>query len=172
MNKARSGDAHHTKKPEYWTEDKRRKFSEVSSQHYRKTETIKQCTSCSEMFWGNYKKVYCCDNCKARATRRRKGLKESPYIEFKHCANCKINELPLNHKVVSVQLLEQTTDVYDIEVEGIHNFVAEGVIVHNSHGADNYRYLAIVAEQLTNEDERSIRTPYRAPVQTVPGFGR
>ena len=41
-----------------------------------------------------------------------------------------------------------------------------------SHGADNYRYLSIVADQLTNEDEHSIRTPYRAPVATVPGFGR
>lgn len=41
-----------------------------------------------------------------------------------------------------------------------------------SHGADNYRYLSIVAEQLTNEDEQSIRAPYRAPIQTVPGFGR
>lgn len=41
-----------------------------------------------------------------------------------------------------------------------------------SHGADNFRYLAIVADQLTNEDERSIRTPYRAPIHTVPGFGR
>jgi len=41
-----------------------------------------------------------------------------------------------------------------------------------SHGADNYRYLSIVAEQLTNEDEGSIRAPYRAPIQTVPGFGR
>lgn len=41
----------------------------------------------------------------------------------------------------------------------------------SSHGADNFRYLAIVADQLTNEEERSIRTPYRAPIQTVPGFG-
>ncbi len=41
-----------------------------------------------------------------------------------------------------------------------------------SHGADNFRYLALVAEQLTNDDERSIRAPYRAPVATVPGFGR
>lgn len=40
-----------------------------------------------------------------------------------------------------------------------------------SHGADNYRYLALVADQLTNEDEHSIRAPYRAPIQTVPGFG-
>lgn len=40
-----------------------------------------------------------------------------------------------------------------------------------SHGADNYRYISLVADQLTNEDEHSIRTPYRAPIQTVPGFG-
>lgn len=40
-----------------------------------------------------------------------------------------------------------------------------------SHGADNYRYISLVADQLTNDDEHSIRTPYRAPIQTVPGFG-
>ncbi len=40
-----------------------------------------------------------------------------------------------------------------------------------SHGADNYRYISLIADQLTNEDDRSIRIPYRAPIQTVPGFG-
>jgi DNA gyrase subunit B len=38
-----------------------------------------------------------------------------------------------NHRVVSVQPLEQTADVYDVEVPGTHNFaLASGVFVHNS----------------------------------------
>lgn len=39
----------------------------------------------------------------------------------------------LNHKVVSIELLDRREDVYDIEVEDNHNFaLASGVFVHNS----------------------------------------
>jgi len=37
-----------------------------------------------------------------------------------------------NHKVTSVRRLKKRVDVYDMEVEGTHNFVANGVFVHNS----------------------------------------
>jgi DNA gyrase subunit B len=38
-----------------------------------------------------------------------------------------------NHRVVSVEPLEQTVDVYDVEVPGTHNFaLASGIFVHNS----------------------------------------
>ncbi len=38
-----------------------------------------------------------------------------------------------NHTVVSVEFLDETADVYDIEVPGTHNFALEaGVFVHNS----------------------------------------
>ena len=38
-----------------------------------------------------------------------------------------------NHSVVSVETLDETADVYDIEVPGTHNFALEaGVFVHNS----------------------------------------
>ncbi len=38
-----------------------------------------------------------------------------------------------NHRVVSVEPLEQTVDVYDVEVPGTHNFaLTSGVFVHNS----------------------------------------
>jgi DNA gyrase subunit B len=38
-----------------------------------------------------------------------------------------------NHRVVSVELLQEETDVYDLEVPGTHNFaLASGVFVHNS----------------------------------------
>ncbi|MBC6450569.1 DNA topoisomerase [Actinokineospora sp. HBU206404] len=39
----------------------------------------------------------------------------------------------VNHKVVSVEPLTETADVYDLTVEGYHNFALEaGVFVHNS----------------------------------------
>jgi len=38
-----------------------------------------------------------------------------------------------NHRIVSVEPLEQTVNVYDVEVPGTHNFaLASGVFVHNS----------------------------------------
>ena len=51
-----------------------------------------------------------------------------------------------NHKVVSVERLEESADVYDLEVPGTHNFaLASGVFVHNSakQGRDR-RYQAIL----------------------------
>jgi DNA gyrase subunit B len=51
-----------------------------------------------------------------------------------------------NHRVVSVEPLEQTVDVYDVEVPGTHNFaLASGVFVHNSakQGRDR-RFQAIL----------------------------
>ncbi|SCF28985.1 DNA gyrase subunit B [Micromonospora mirobrigensis] len=39
----------------------------------------------------------------------------------------------VNHKVLSVEALDETADVYDLTVEGYHNFALEvGVFVHNS----------------------------------------
>ena len=51
-----------------------------------------------------------------------------------------------NHRVVSVTMLRERMDVYDLEVEGTHNFaLAAGVFVHNSskQGRDR-RYQAIL----------------------------
>lgn len=36
-----------------------------------------------------------------------------------------------NHKVVRVTRITEPTPVYDMEVEGLHNFIAEGVVIHN-----------------------------------------
>jgi DNA gyrase subunit B len=51
-----------------------------------------------------------------------------------------------NHRVVSVERLDQAVDVYDVEVPGTHNFaLASGVFVHNSakQGRDR-RFQAIL----------------------------
>ncbi|MBL7078305.1 hypothetical protein ISS42_01440, partial [Candidatus Shapirobacteria bacterium] len=36
-------------------------------------------------------------------------------------------------KIASIELLEEEEQVYDIEVEGTHNFVANGIIAHNTY---------------------------------------
>lgn len=40
-----------------------------------------------------------------------------------------------NHTVTSVRFLDAREDVYDLEIEGTHNFVANGIIIHNSETA-------------------------------------
>ena len=37
-----------------------------------------------------------------------------------------------NHKVISIEKTGKTVPVYDMEVEKTHNFVANGIVVHNS----------------------------------------
>ena len=53
-------------------------------------------------------------------------------------------------------------DVYDISVPGVKSFVAEGVVVHNSHGYDSAETLArgvglgpLLAERRANHVARA-----------------
>jgi DNA polymerase family A/HNH endonuclease/intein-like protein with splicing domain len=42
-----------------------------------------------------------------------------------------------NHEVLKVEVLNRLSEVYDIEVEGTHNFIAEELCVHNSSRRPN-----------------------------------
>ncbi|MBV9849267.1 MAG: ATP-dependent RecD-like DNA helicase [Armatimonadetes bacterium] len=46
------------------------------------------------------------------------------------------NRRYLYDRVVCVERLSEETEMYDIEVEGIHSFVANGFICHNSQGSE------------------------------------
>lgn len=62
--------------------------------------------------------------------------------------------MPLkNHKVIKVETLEDTVDVYDMEVEDNHNFaLTAGVFVHNSKdGADSLAGALFLAQQNVEE---------------------
>jgi len=45
---------------------------------------------------------------------------------------CDKYELLDNHKVISIEYLEEPLNVYDLEIEGTHNFIASELCVHNS----------------------------------------
>lgn len=81
-----------------------------------KIRTILICETCGKEYAGyeGYTK-YCGNNCRAKSYRKRIKLQ---------------NELILNHKVVSVEPYG-FADIYNMEVEDTHNFVANGVIAHN-----------------------------------------
>jgi len=46
---------------------------------------------------------------------------------------CEIN----NHKIIKVEWVEEETDVYDLEIEDEHNFIANEICVHNSCDTPN-----------------------------------
>lgn len=62
---------------------------------------------------------------KANETKRNKKEAARLVTEQKHINNGQ------NHKVIKVEIIEETTPVYDMEVEKYHNFIAEGVVIHN-----------------------------------------
>ena len=62
---------------------------------------------------------------KANETKRNKKEAARLITEQEHINNGQ------NHKVIKVEIIEETTPVYDMEVEKYHNFIAEGVVIHN-----------------------------------------
>ena len=161
VNKARSGDNHHTRQADYWTEERKTKYADGTRKGFKASEVVKDCPQCGEKFLGNYKRVYCCCRCVATARRRRLGKAESLYRPASaHAEDCTL--LKENHKVLSVEKVNATMDVYDISVPGVKSFVAEGVVVHNSHGYDSAETLArgvglgpLLAERRANHVARA-----------------
>jgi len=87
-----------------------------------------------------------------RATQWDTGLNKY----FNGDSNLVFHEINKNHKVVRVEAISHKEDVYDLTIDGSHNFaLAAGVFVHNSIDGDSaaaYRYtearLAPISEQL------------------------
>lgn len=74
-------------------------------------------------------------------------------------------ELSYNHKVLRVEILNQREDVYDLTIDGTHNFaLASGVFVHNSVDGDaaaamrytEARLAAISDEMLGDIDKETV----------------
>ena len=47
--------------------------------------------------------------------------------------------IPNNHRIVRVEWINKTVDVYDLEVPGEHNFIANEICVHNSSSRVNFQ---------------------------------
>lgn len=109
--------------------------------------------------------IYCQANCKASA-RRERISQQRQAARFE-----------TNHRVIAVEPYG-VEDVYDLQVNPHHNFVANGIVVHNS--IDETRYLlsllptAMVAPALTNpqtplERWQAMRLAYNPFAETVTG---
>ena len=81
---------------------------------------------------------------------------------FQNDLNLALCELNKNHKVLRIEFLNETADVYDLTIDKTHNFaLAVGVFVHNSIDGDPpaaYRYteskLSKVADSLLQDIDK------------------
>lgn len=47
--------------------------------------------------------------------------------------------IPHNHSITKIELLNKVVDVYDLQVEEYHNFIANEICVHNSSDSPNFQ---------------------------------
>jgi len=66
------------------------------------------------------------------------------------------DETPYNHRITSVEYPGEVVDVYDIEVEETHNFIANKICVHNSSRKPNLQNIPpdMLKSFLTTEDDK------------------
>lgn len=68
-----------------------------------------------------------------------------------------------NHRVVRIEHLKRKTDVYDIEVEGCHNFIANEICVHNSSDSPNFQNYPVRDKEIS----KIIRSCFIASPESV-----
>ena len=51
--------------------------------------------------------------------------------------------IPNNHKITKIEYINKIVDVYDIEIEEHHNFIANEICVHNSSDSPNFQNIPI-----------------------------
>lgn len=157
VNQLRAGDAHHTRAPGYYTDELRERVKAGTARALVASEATKQCPACNGNFTGNWRRLYCCHNCASRAGAVKRNKHGSAFmLAPKHSAEC--SRHTENHKVLSVDVLQGEVDVYDISVPGVENFVAEGVVVHNSHGADAWMQYAQGYDLPPGGDDKADKT--------------
>jgi hypothetical protein len=101
-----------------------REWHSKNSKGRRLAKHTLKCVVCGNEFTAKLADaMYCHPNCNATARRRREGIPVRVYN---------------NHKVLDIKI-GKVQEVYNMEVEDVHNFACNGVIVHN---CDALKYFA------------------------------
>lgn len=58
--------------------------------------------------------------------------------------------LPNNHRITKVEWINKFVDVYDLEIEEYHNFIANEICVHNSSSSPNFHNLPKRDEEMAS----------------------
>ncbi len=76
-----------------------------------------------------------------------------------------------NHRVVSIEWLDETADVYDITVDEYHNFLlASGMFVHNSIDGDPPAAMRYTEARMTRIGEEMLRDINKNTVDYAPNY--
>ncbi len=90
---------------------------------------------------------------------------------FCNDSNLILLELNKNHKVAKIEAHEGRMDVYDLTVEGTHNFaLAAGVFVHNSIDGDNPAAMRYTEVRLSRIADQILEDIEKETVEFVPNF--
>ncbi len=122
---------------------------------YGRKELFQFCKNCQEEYWGSYKTSYCCKECGYEYRRKR---------DFDGLIPSRRNKkrFQKNHKIRSIKYYPKTIDTFDIEVPELGNFVAEGVVVHNSsHGSDAFRCFAVGYKDRTGKRGEPVKRMFK-----------
>jgi len=156
---------------------------------------FKNCLSCDREFLADHKTFYCSQECYNAGRRKRFGNRWNDSEEYRSLAQASNRkyeeknkkECPVcgetisrkaercykhryNHKVRYIRP-SQSCDVYDIEVPETHNFVAEGVVVHNCHAMRSLEYYAVNVKGINQFRKRKQIVGYHGG-DPITGYGR
>ncbi|MCX6771855.1 MAG: DNA gyrase subunit A [Candidatus Micrarchaeota archaeon] len=90
---------------------------------------------------------------------------------FGNDANLILCEINKNHKVARTEILPEHEDVYDLTVDGTHNFaLAAGVFVHNSVDGDNAAAMRYTEARLSKFGEELLTDLDKETIDFAPNF--
>ena len=90
---------------------------------------------------------------------------------FNNDQNLVFCELNKNHKIAKIEFLGKREDVYDLTVEGTHNFaLAAGVFVHNSIDGDNAAAMRYTETRMKKIAEEMLSDIDKETVDFTPNF--
>ncbi|KKR35159.1 MAG: gyrase subunit A protein [Candidatus Magasanikbacteria bacterium GW2011_GWA2_40_10] len=85
--------------------------------------------------------------------------------------NVLLQDATKNHKVAQVEFLNQHEDVYDLTIDGSHNFaLAAGIFVHNSMDGDNAAAMRYTEAKLTAVAEEMLFDIEKDTVNFIPNY--
>lgn len=117
----------------------------------------KKCEWCDQKFFGFKRQV----NCSRACADKNKAYTVMHYNRRARASKAQRAGAFANHKVRAVRVIQETADVYDIEVPGYENFVANGVVVHNSHFRTSLEFFAVnepTKNRIKTNDEQAEET--------------
>ena len=145
-----------------------KKCSQLSNNLQKRLDKAKNyidrtCVWCGDIFKGTERTKTCTPECAANRKKEYsiqygKALRAGDRIKITDSDRFDVK----NHKVRFVKQIEETSDVYDIEVPEYHNFAAEGVILHNSHMRTALEYFFDNEPKAESGSDLSVLKAYRA----------